>query len=217
MNTGLTDNYGRFVDYLRDALMGPVGVPIKPLVAARWIDVSGLPLQPGEATTVGQALTDLYERELTAAYQTQITDRLTQFPGSRSPLDLEGGLNLREIAEAVAKARLDRFEAALDKFLATEPDDEQIVKWLTDRMLSDAENWSRMDTLAMRDRADADFYQDNPDLRQGQFTVQPDTAVCPACQAIAGQVYSSYDEARDALDDAWHPNCVHAVEAYGGD
>lgn len=216
MNTGLTDRYGRFVDYLQDAQMGPAGAPIKPLVAVQWIDISGLPLQPGEAETIEQAMADLYEQEFTAAYRAQIAARQAQFPDSRDPLGLEGSLDLREIAEATAKARLARFEAALDKFLATGPSDEQTVQWLADRMLADAENWSRLDTLAMKDKADAAFYQGNPELRQGQFAVLPETAVCPACQAIAGQVYPSYDEARAALDDAWHFNCVHGVEAYGG-
>lgn len=187
-----------------------------PLLSVTWRDLSDLPLEPGEPTTADQALAELLLEQWTAAYRGQIADLQARHQDSADPYDLEAHQALTDETLRVAAARLDAYDLALRKFVATNPDDGALAGWIADRAIADAGIWARGDALDMRKRANDAFYEANPRHRQGHWRISPDTAAEGRCAAIIGRVYPTYAEADDALGSSWHRNCVHFVEPVTG-
>lgn len=182
-----------------------------PLLTVTWRDLSDLPLTPGEPTTADQALADLLLEQWTAAYRGQVADLQARHPDSADPYDLEAHQALSDETLKVATARLDAYDAALRKFVATNPDDDTLAEWIANRAMADAGIWARGDALDMRKRANDAFYEANPTARAGKWRIVPDTAAEARCRAVIG-TYDSYQEAEDALGSAWHRGCVHYTE-----
>lgn len=185
--------------------------PDAPLLTLVWRDLSDLPLEPGAPTTAEEALADLLLGQWITAYQGQIADLLAQFPDASDPYDLELYEALHAEAQQTAAARLDRYEESLRRFLDTKPSEDDLVRWLADRAVSDAGTWARGDSLDLRRRAQDDFYQHNPTTRAGKWRIVPDSAAEQRCRDVIG-TYDRYQDAESALGSAWHRNCIHYVE-----
>jgi len=183
-----------------------------PLLSVSWLDVSTLALEPD--THAEEALANLLFDEWTRQYSGTIADLQASHPDHemRDPLDAVKREQLAMETRSLATGRLDLYEKRLRRFLETEPTEDQLVAWLADRAISDAGTWARMDALEIRQRATADFYDANPDLKAQKYRVMPAHAAEPKCGAIAGRVYPSFDAAQDALNGVTHRNCQHWVE-----
>jgi hypothetical protein len=183
-----------------------------PLIQITWIDLSSTPVKPGEPTTMLEGMTQLVEQQIMEAWRSHIAWRIEQNPGSVDPWALDEQVRIHDLAVQVARRRIDQFEEQLDKFLDTNPTHDEVMDWLTNRILVDSGYWARIDTTAARHDADEEFYLNNPEARiAGPFTIEPLEAVCEDCKHIVGEVYDTYEEAASALDDAWHYNCPHYV------
>ena len=180
----------------------------QPLLLVTWTDLGSLPFAPGEATTTDQAYAEYLTAQWQTAYQDAVSDLLQD--GDTDPYTLETAQGIADLARTTATARLDQYEERLRAYLATSPSEDDLVQWLANRAMSDAGVWARQDALEMRHMATSDYHERN--RRPGRYRIAPDSAAEPKCQAVAGNVYDTADEAESVLGTIWHRGCIHYVE-----
>jgi superfamily I DNA/RNA helicase len=191
----------------------PADQQTAPLLDVTWLDLSALPLRPGDPTTTDAALADDLYAAWVRSYRDQVASLAGDAADAADPFTLETMQALRDETAQLATGRLDQYQARLRAFVATNPSEDDLVTWLAERATQDAANWARLDSLDLRKRATDDFYARNPlQRRDGRYRVAPDTAAEARCREIAGRVYASYAEAEDALGSAWHKGCIHYIE-----
>ncbi len=182
-------------------------LPPAELLRILAIDVSALPLRPGEPTTTDEALGDLLYGQWEQAYRGAVAEVMQE--GDGDPWALETQTALQAEARQLATGRLDLYERRLKRFLAGNPSEDELAEWIAHRASTDADVWARQDSLAMRRRAHRDFYRTNPQRTQGRWQIVPASAAEPRCMSVAGAIYPSYQEAADALAGVTHINCIH--------